>query len=82
MRVFLLRMHGGGSLLARVQHGTTQVRVKVDCANGVGAPQFAPLAASLGDVLDATLCNDGACATTPCMPMLHTRAVLLEHTPC
>jgi phosphoacetylglucosamine mutase len=40
--------------------GTAAVRVKVDCANGVGAPQFATLAASLGGVLDATLCNDGA----------------------
>lgn len=37
-----------------------KVRVKVDCANGVGAPQFATLCLSLAGVLDATICNDGA----------------------
>ena len=32
----------------------------MDCANGVGAPHFATLCASLAGVLDATICNDGA----------------------
>lgn len=33
--------------------------LKVDCANGIGAPQFAKVAAKIGDILQVTLYNDG-----------------------
>lgn len=38
---------------------TEPIKLKVDCANGVGAPAFAKLAAKLTGKLEVVLCNDG-----------------------